>query len=40
MVRYDPRDAQYLGYLEVEYNSEDYENEVERLKNYESTDYV
>jgi hypothetical protein len=26
--------------LEVEYNSEDYENEVERLKNYESTDYV
>ena len=40
MIRYDPRDAQYLGYLEVDYSWEDYENEVERLKNYESMEYL
>lgn len=40
MVRYDPRDAQYLGYLVVEYSDDDYEKEVERLKNYDSTEYV
>ena len=40
MVRYDPRDAQYLWYLIVEYSDEDYVKEVERLKNYESTDYI
>jgi hypothetical protein len=40
MVRYDPRDVQYLGYLVVEYSDEDYEKEVERLKNYDSTEYV
>ena len=40
MVRYDPRDVQYLGYLVVEYSDEDYVKEVERLKNYESTDYI
>ena len=40
MVRYDPWDAQYLGYLVVEYSDEDYEKEVERLKNYNSTEYI
>lgn len=40
MVRYDPRDAQYLGYLVVEYSDDDYEKEVERLKNYDSTEYI
>ncbi len=40
MVRYNPRDAQYLGYLVVEYYDEDYEKEVERLKNYNSTEYL
>ena len=40
MVRYDPRDSQYLGYLVVEYSDDDYEKEVERLKNYDSTEYL
>lgn len=40
MIRYDPRDAQYLGYLVVEYSDSDYAKEVERLKNYDSTEYV
>ena len=40
MVRYNPRDVQYLGYLVVEYYDEDYEKEVERLKNYNSTEYL
>lgn len=40
MVYYNPWDAQYLSYLVVEYNEEDYENEVKRLKEYESTDFT
>lgn len=40
MIRYDPRDAQYLGYLVVEYPDSDYAKEVERLRNYNSTEYV
>ena len=40
MIRYDPRDVQYLGYLVVEYYNEDYAKEVERLKNYNSTEYL
>lgn len=40
MVRYDPRDVQYLGYLVVEYSDEDYAKEVERLKNYDSNEYL
>lgn len=40
MVYYDPFDAQYLGYLVVEYNKADYDKEVKRLKEYGSTDYV
>ena len=40
MIRYDPRDVQYLGYLVVEYTGKEYEKERERLKNYNSTEYL
>ena len=40
MVYYNPWDAQYLSYLVVEYNEEDYKKEVERLKHYESDEYI
>lgn len=40
MVRYDPWDAQYLGYLVMDYSDEDYAAETARLKAYPSTDYV
>ena len=40
MVYYNPWDAQYLGYLEVDYDSATYAAEVQRLKGYESTDYI
>lgn len=40
MVYYNPWDAQYLGYLEVDYDSASYAAEMERLKEYESTDYI
>lgn len=39
MVYYDPWDAQYLSYLVVDYEEEDYEAEVQRLKEYASTEY-
>ncbi|MBQ4522938.1 MAG: zf-HC2 domain-containing protein [Lachnospiraceae bacterium] len=39
MVYYNPFDAQYLGYLVVDYEEQDYEEEVNRLKNYQSTEY-
>lgn len=40
MVYYNPWDAQYLSYLVVEYEEEDYIKEVKRLKDYESTEYL
>lgn len=40
MVYYDPWDAQYLGYLVVDYAADDYEEEVKRLTEYESTEYI
>ena len=40
MVYYDPWDAQYLGYLVVECTPEAYAAETERLRNYQSTDYI
>ena len=40
LIHYCPWDSNYLGYLEVEYDEEDYETEVERLKTYESTEYI
>lgn len=40
MVYYNPWDAQYLGYLVMDYAAGDYAAEVDRLKNYPSTDYI
>lgn len=40
MVYYNPWDAQFLGYLVVDYSAADYAKEVDRLKAYESTDYI
>ena len=40
MVYYNPWDAQYLGYLVVDYAADDYAEEVKRLKAYESTEYI
>ena len=40
MVYYNPWDAQYLSYLVVEYNEEDYIKEIERLRGYDSTRYL
>ena len=40
MVYYNPFDAQYLSYLVVEYDEADYMAEMERLTEYESTDYL
>ena len=39
MIYYNPWDAQYLGYLVVEYPKEQYDAEVKRLKDYKSTEY-
>lgn len=40
MVYYNPWDAQYLGYLVVDYPAKAYDPEVKRLKEYPSTDYI
>ena len=40
MVYYNPWDAQYLSYLVVNYDESDYEEEVNRLKSYDSTEYI
>ena len=40
MVYYNPWDAQYLGYLVVDYAADDYAKEVKRLQAYESTEYI
>lgn len=40
LIHYCPWDSNYLGYLEVEYDKEDYKAEVERLRAYESTEYL
>ena len=40
MVYYNPWDAQYLGYLIMDYSAEDYAAETARLKEYPSTDYI
>lgn len=40
MVYYNPWDAQYLGYLVVEYTPEAYAEEISRLKAYPSNDYI
>lgn len=40
MMSFNPWDANYLGYLVVDYEDADYTAEVSRLKEYASTDYV
>ena len=40
MVRYDPWDAQFLGYLTVRYGAEAYEAETARLAAYPSSEYL
>lgn len=40
MVYYDPWDAQYLSYLVVEYGEAYYEAEAQRLREYDSTEYL
>ncbi|MCM1124104.1 MAG: helix-turn-helix domain-containing protein [Eubacterium sp.] len=40
MVYYDPWDSQYLSYLVVDYNDTAWNAELERLKNYPSTEYI
>ncbi|MDO4332953.1 MAG: zf-HC2 domain-containing protein [Eubacteriales bacterium] len=40
MVYYNPWDAQYLSYLVVEYQEEEYQAEEKRLKSYASTEYA
>ena len=36
MVYYNPWDAQYLSYLVVEYDDKSYEEEIQRLEQYDS----
>lgn len=40
MMYYNPWDANYLGYLVIEYSEADYEAEILRLQEYPSTDYI
>lgn len=40
MVYYNPWDAQFLGYMVVDYSADAYEKEVKRLNEYESTEYI
>ena len=40
MVYYDPWDKQFLSYLVIDYDDEDYLKEIERLNNYDSTNYL
>jgi len=40
MVYYNPWDAQYLSYLVVKYDEEDFEREIKRLQDYDSTEYL
>lgn len=40
LIHYAPWDSNYLGYLEVEYSETDYQAEVVRLNEYESTNYL
>ena len=40
MIYYEPWDAEYLGYLVMDYSDEDYAAERARLKAYPSTNYI
>ena len=39
MVYYNPWDAQYLSCLVIDYDEEHYHSELERLEDYDSTEY-
>ena len=40
MVYYDPWDKQFLSYLVIDYDKNNYDSEVRRLKEFNSTDYI
>ena len=40
MVYYNPWDAQFLSYIVIDYNNENYNKEIQRLKEYNSTEYI
>ena len=40
MIYYNPFDANYLGYLTVKYEESDFSEEVKRLEEYPSTEYM
>ena len=40
MVYYNPWDAQFLGYMTVQYDDATYQSERKRLENYDSTEYL
>ena len=40
MIYYDPFDKQYLSYLVVDYNEEEYNKEIERLNSYGIENYI
>ena len=40
MIYYDPFDKQYLSYLVVDYNKEEYNKEIERLNSYGIENYI
>lgn len=40
MVYYNPWDPQWLSYLVVDYDDSAWEDELDRLKNYDSTEYI
>ena len=40
MIYYNPFDANYLGYLTVKYEESDFSEEVKRLEEYPSTEYI
>lgn len=40
MVYYNPWDEQFLGYMVVDYPADEYAEEVKRLKEYKSTEYI
>ena len=40
MIYYDPFDKQYLSYLVIDYDKEEYDKEIERLNNYGIENYI
>ena len=40
MVYFDPWDAQWLSYIVIDYDNDSYNAEIDRLKSYQSTEYL